>query len=218
MKQDLISNDALLQQLRWRYATKQFDATRKISTEDWCALEEALVLTPSSFGLQPWKFFVITDQATKEALVPHSCGQRQVADCSHLVVFAHRKEITAEYLEVFLRRMAEVWGVTAESLAAYRGLMEGKIFHSPLRDQIEEWNRRQTYIAMGNFMTCAALRGIDTCPMEGFESAKYDEILGLAERGLSAALVCPAGYRAAADKYATLPKVRFETRDLVEYI
>ncbi|MEI8037503.1 MAG: NAD(P)H-dependent oxidoreductase [Verrucomicrobiota bacterium] len=218
MKPSLISNEALLEQLRWRYATKQFDPTRQIPADDWSTLEEALVLTPSSFGLQPWKFLVVTDPAIKESLVPFSWGQQQVADCSHLVVFAHRKEIDAEYLERFLQSVVETRGVTMESLAAYRGLMESKIFNSPLRDQIQEWNQRQTYTALGCFMTCAALRGIDTCPMEGFEVEKYDEILGLAPRGLSVGLVCPAGYRAPDDRYAALPKVRFETRDLVEHI
>ena len=212
------SSDSLLCALRWRYATKKFDPARKISPTEWAVLEEALVLSPSSFGLQPWKFLVITDQATKEALVPVSWGQRQVADCSHLVVFAHKKEMDGDYIDAFLRRIAEVRGVTLESLAAYRQLMVGKIVEGPLRAQVKEWNQRQSYIAFGNFMTCAAMMGIDTCPIEGLEPDKYDEILGLSERGLATGAACPAGYRAADDKYATLPKVRFETKDLGEYI
>ncbi len=213
-----ISTDALLTSLRWRYATKKFDPTRKIPQAHWDALEEALVLSPSSFGLQPWKFLVITDQATKESLVPVSWGQQQVADCSHLVVFAYQKEMNVEHIDAFLRRMVEVRGVTLESLAAYRELMVGKIVEGPLREQVKDWNQRQAYIAFGNFMTSAALLGIDTCPIEGLEPAKYDEILGLSARGLATAAACPTGYRAADDKYATLPKVRFETKDLVEYI
>lgn len=218
MQPNLISNDALLTQLRWRYATKQFDPTRKIPVADWKALEEALVLSPSSFGLQPWKFLVVTDQATKEALVPVSWGQRQVADCSHLVVFAYKKEITLDYIDANLQRMVDVRGGTLESLAAYRKLMSDKIIDGPLRHQIKEWNQRQAYIAFGSFMTCAALRGIDTCPMEGLEPEKYDEILGLTQRGFAAVAACPTGYRSADDRYASLPKVRFETKDLVEYI
>ena len=213
-----ISTDALLASLRWRYATKQFDSTRKIPQAHWDALEEALVLSPSSFGLQPWKFLVITDQATKESLVPVSWGQRQVADCSHLVVFTYKMEITLENIDAFLQRIVQVRGVTLESLAAYRQLMVDKILDGPLRDRVQDWNMRQAYIALGNFMTSAALLGIDTCPIEGLEPAKYDEILGLSARGLATAAACPAGYRAADDKYATLPKVRFETKDLVEYI
>ena len=213
-----ISNDSILTALNWRYATKKFDPTRKISPADWQVLEQALVLSPSSFGLQPWKFLVITDQAIKEALVPFSWGQQQVADCSHLVVFSHRKEITPEYLDRFLQRIVEVRGVPLESLSGYRSLMAEKIFKGPLRNQIGEWNRLQAYIAFGSLLTCAAMMGIDTCPMEGLEPAKYDEILNLEERGLTTSAACPVGYRAADDPYATYPKVRFETKDLVEYI
>ncbi len=213
-----ISTDSLLDALNWRYATKKFDSIRKIPQSDWDALEEALVLSPSSFGLQPWKFLVVTDQAKKEALVPFSWNQQQVADCSHLVVFAYKKEIDVEHIDSFLQRIVEVRGVTLESLAGYRKLMCDKILEGPLRDQVKEWNLRQAYIAFGNFMTSAALLGIDTCPMEGLEPAKYDEILGLSARGLATAAACPTGYRAADDPYATLAKVRFATRDLVEYI
>ena len=213
-----ISTDSLLHSLNWRYATKKFDPTRKIPQAHWNVLEQALVLSPSSFGLQPWKFLVVTDPATKEALVPFSWNQRQVADCSHLVVFAYKKEINLEHIDAFLQRIVEVRGVTLESLAGYRKLMSEKIVEGPLRDQVKEWNQRQAYIAFGNFMTCAALLGIDTCPMEGLEPSKYDEILGLSERGLATAAACPTGYRAADDPYATLPKVRCETKDLVEYI
>jgi len=213
-----ISNDSLLDSLRWRYATKKFDPTRKISPADWKVLEEALILSPSAFGLQPWKFIVITDQATKESLVQVSHGQRQVADCSHLVVFAHKKEMDIEYIDAYLRRIIEVRGGTMESLAGYRKMMAGTLIDGPERERIATWNQRQTYIAFGSFMTCAALMGIDTCPMEGLEPAKYDEILRLPERGLMTGAACPVGYRAADDRYAALPKVRFETKDLVEYI
>ena len=213
-----ISGNALLEPLRWRYAAKKFDPMRKISLADWKVLEEALVLSPSAFGLQPWKFIVVTDQATKEALVPVSWGQQQVADCSHLVVFAHKTEIDIDYIDAYLRQIVEVRGVTMESLAGYRKMMSGTLIEGPEREQIAAWNQRQTYIAFGLFMTCAALMGIDTCPMEGLEPAKYDEILGLSDRGLTTGAACPTGYRASDDRYATLAKVRFETRDLVEYI
>lgn len=213
-----IPTDALLHSLRWRYATKKFDPTRKIPQADWNVLEEALVLSPSAFGLQPWKFIVITDPAVKESLVSVSHGQRQVADCSHLVVFAHKKEMDLDYIDAYLRRIVEVRGGTMEALAGYRQMMSGTLIDGPEREGIANWNQRQTYIAFGTFMTCAALMGIDTCPMEGLEPAKYDEILGLAARGLTTGAACPAGYRAADDRYASLAKVRFETKDLVEYI
>lgn len=213
-----ISRSVILDSLRWRYATKKFDPVRKISDADWLALEDALVLTPSSFGLQPWKFLVITDPAVKEALVPVSWGQRQVADCSHLVVFAHRTKIDAEFIEENLRRIAQVRGAPVESLAGYRRVITESLLRGPQSDHLEAWSQRQTFIALGNFMTCAALMGIDACPIEGLMPAKYDEILGLGGRGLTTGAACPAGYRAADDAYARHPKVRFEKKDVLEYI
>ncbi|MDD5350164.1 MAG: NAD(P)H-dependent oxidoreductase [Chthoniobacteraceae bacterium] len=213
-----VASDSLLAALRWRYATKKFDPSRKIASADWKTLEEALVLSPSAFGLQPWKFLVITDQATKEALVPASWGQRQVADCSHLVVFAYKKDLGMDFIEKNLQRIAEVRGVPVESLEGYRKVIAGTVIDGPAHDQIAAWNQRQTYLAFGSFMTCAALLGIDTCPMEGLVPSKYDEILGLPERGLMTGAACPAGYRAADDRYASLPKVRFEAREVFEYI
>jgi len=213
-----ITNAALLDSLRWRYATKKFDPSRQISPADWQTLEEALVLSPSAFGLQPWKFIVITDPATKEALVPHSWGQRQVVDCSHLVVFAHKTAIDAGFIEENLQRIVEVRGVALESLEAYRKLISGSLIDGLQPDQQAAWSQRQTFIALGNFLTCTALMGIDACPMEGIAPAKYDEILGLAERGLTTSAACPVGYRAADDAYATYPKVRFERKDVIEYL
>ena len=218
MHPSTVSTDLLLQQLRWRYATKKFDSARKISEADWKALEEALILTPSSFGLQPWRFLVLTDTATREALVPVSWGQRQVADCSHFVVFAVKASLTEADIDAYIDRIAEVRGGTAESMASYRQMMVGSLIDGPMSSMVGEWAKRQAYIALGNFLTCAALLGIDACPMEGFESARYDEILGLPARGLTAAVACPAGYRAVDDKYASLPKVRFKPEQLIEYV
>lgn len=218
MHQPAIPSEILLQQLRWRYATKKFDSSREISVADWDTLEKALVLTPSAFGLQPWKFIVITDPATKESLVPVSWGQRQVADCSHFLVIAVPKRLGVEEIDAYVRRIAEVRAVSVESLASFRQMMTGTLIDGPAHRDVDAWARRQSYIALGNFMTAAALLGIDTCPMEGFEPEKYDEILGLAGRGLSAVVACPAGYRSLDDKYATLPKVRFKPEDVIERI
>ena len=202
---------AVLEALTFRYATKQFDPARKIDAGTWAALEQSLVLTPSSFGLQPWKFIIVTDAALRESLVEHSWGQRQVADASHLVVMAVQRKVDEAYIDQFVARLAEVRGVTAESLAAYRGMMTGS-----LGMMTTDWAAKQAYLALGQFMLAAAMLEIDTCPMEGFLAAKYDEILGLEARGLTAAVLCPAGYRAATDKYATLPKVRFAADDVIE--
>ncbi len=208
----------LLEGLRWRYATKQFDASKKIPQETWEALEEALVLSPSSYGLQPWQFFVVTDPATKAALREHSWNQAQVTDCSHHVVFAIRTNIDEAYVDRFIARMVEVRGGTAAALDFYKGMMMGDVINGPRSKWVEEWAARQVYIALGNFMTCAAVLGVDTCPMEGMDPTKYDEILGLPEKGFRAVVACPAGYRHADDKYAVLPKVRFEKSELIQHI
>jgi nitroreductase len=213
-----VSNEALLQQLRWRYAVKKFDPTRKIAAADWQTLEQALVLTPSSFGLQPWRFVVITEQSLKERLVPISWGQRQVADASHVVVFAVRKPLTEADVDRYVARTAEVRGVGIDALAGFKKMMMGSLIPPPTGFDIHHWAALQSYIALGNFMTSAAMLGIDTCPMEGIQPDKYDELLGLPTEGLGTVVVAAAGYRAADDKYAALPKVRFDAADVVQTI
>jgi nitroreductase len=208
--------NVLTQQLKWRYATKKFDAAKCIDPETWTALEEALVLSPSSYGLQPWKFLVITDPAIKAKLRPVSWNQSQVEDCSHHVVFLVKKDLGMPEIEHFVDRIAEVRGVARESLEMYRGFMVGDLAEGPRSRMINEWAARQVYIALGNFMTAAAMVGVDTCPMEGIDPAKYDEILGLEGSGWATLCACPAGYRAADDKYASLAKVRFKAEDLIE--
>ena len=213
-----IDRDQLLARLNWRYATRQFDPHRKIGARHWAALEEALVLTPSSFGLQPWKFFVVSDPDIREKLASASWGQRQIVDASHLVVFTIRKNLDQQDIETYLNRIAEVRGVTTDSLATLRGMLLGSIIQGMDEAARNNWSARQVYIALGNFLTSAALLGIDACPMEGIEPAKYDEILGLEKQGLTTVVVATAGYRAATDKYASLKKVRFPREEVVAVV
>jgi nitroreductase len=212
-----ITGASLLQQLTWRYATKKFDPAKKIPPADWAVLEQALILTPSSYGLQPWKFIVVTDPALKTKLRPASWNQAQVEDCSHLVVFTAKRDISEADVDRFIARVAEVRGVTVDSLAGYRGYMVGDLVQGPRHATIHEWAARQTYIAMGNLLTSAALLGIDACPFEGLEPTKYDQILGLNGTGFATVAACPLGYRAADDKYANAAKVRFETGDIIDH-
>jgi len=205
----------LLAQLNWRYATKQFDPQRKIDAQTWSALEATLVLTPSSFGLQPWKFLVVTDPAVREQLVPASWGQRQVADASHLVVFTVKRNFGAADIDTYLNRIVTVRGTTRDSLNDYRDMMVDSLITSRDAAGRKSWATNQTYIALGNFLTSAALLGIDTCPLEGIELAKYDQILGLEKQGLTTAVAAAAGYRAATDKYASVKKVRFQKSEVV---
>lgn len=212
-----ISTDTLLAALRWRYATKKFDPAKKIDASTWAVLEETLILTPTSYGMQPVKFLVLTDPALRAQLVPVSWGQTQPADCSHFVVMAARAQNTEADVTHYIARMAEVRGTAAEALDGFKKVLLGDVVHGPRGKMALEWATRQAYIALGNFMTAAALLGVDTCPMEGFEPAKYDEILGLPAQGFRAVVACAAGYRAADDKYAALPKVRFPANELIEH-
>jgi nitroreductase len=214
----LISPATLLDALNWRYATKKFDPARKLSAETWATLEQALILSPSSFGLQPWKFLVITDPAVKARLVPISWGQTQPADCSHMLVLAVKQGLGADHVEKFLDRQVEVRGGSKEKLSLYRDMMLGSLAGAAKAGTLDAWQANQIYIALGQFMAAAALIGVDTCPMEGIDRAKYDEVLGLDGTDFATVVACPAGYRAADDKYASAPKVRFKAADVVEHI
>jgi nitroreductase len=202
--------------LHWRYATKKFDASKTIPPSIWEALEAALVLTPSSFGLQPWRFIVVTHQEVKNALVPVSWGQTQPSECSHHVVFAARTSLGASEVEHYLRRIVEVRGGTLEGLDGFRRMML-KTAEGMDAEAIKKWAAHQAYIALGQFMASAAVLGVDTCPMEGLVPSEYDRILGLEGSGFHTVVACAAGYRSADDKYATLPKVRFPAAELVHY-
>jgi len=208
--------DTLISALNWRYATKVFDPARKISSKDLDALLQSLVLTPSSFGLQPYRFLVVTDAALKARLRDASWGQSQITDCSHLVVFLARQQMTEADVDHYIQRIAKVRGDQPENLAGYRSMIVGTLVTGPRSASVPEWAARQAYIALGQFMAAAALLGLDTCPMEGLDPKKYDEILGLEATPFRTVVACPVGYRAEADKYASLAKVRFPVEELVE--
>ncbi|MBA2620923.1 MAG: NAD(P)H-dependent oxidoreductase [Acidobacteria bacterium] len=214
-KNEKISNETILEQLNWRYAVKKFDASRKVSDEDWNTLENSLILAPSSYGLQPYKFVVITDDKLKAELTPAAYGQTQIADCSHLVVIAYKKVLTDADVTHFVDRIVEVRGTPREQLADYENTMKGAAKKNAADDTIETWNSRQAYLALGFLLETAALLGIDACPMEGFHPAEFDRILGLTD--YSTVVLCPVGYRDAANDYmANQAKVRFPKEELID--
>ena len=210
---DTTSRDQLLDALNWRYATKKFDITRKISPEDWAALEQALLLSASSGGLQPWKFVIVTDPEKLAKLVPASFGQTQVAEASHLVVFTIKKDFGIADIDAHIAHVADVRGISVEVLQPYREMLVGGIL-SKNESDLAAWMARQTYIALGTLLTSAAMLGIDACPMEGFLPAEFDTLLGLQEKNLSSVVICPLGYRDESDPYASLAKVRFPMDDV----
>ncbi|MBW4529454.1 MAG: NAD(P)H-dependent oxidoreductase [Aphanothece saxicola GSE-SYN-MK-01-06B] len=204
--------------LRWRYATKSFKAGARIPSATWSALEDALVQSPSSYGLQPWKFLVIEDPSLRSSLKPHSWDQSQITDCSHLVVFLARRTIEAADLDRLIQATADARGLNPEQLAPYRGMMEKDLIDGPRSAVIDRWASNQVYIALGTFLTAAALLSVDTCPIEGFSPADYDSILELESSPYRSCVVCAAGYRDPEDRYAALAKVRYAPGDLIETI
>jgi nitroreductase len=209
--------EKLLHALRWRYATKQFDASKKIPADVWDALEESLVLTPSSFGLQPWKFLVIQDPEIRMKLLPESWKQLQVTDASHYVVLTARTDLTSADISAWIERMSEVQGTGLEKLAPLKGVIEG-FAQAMSQEERHIWNVRQVYIALGQLMASAAALGIDACPMEGISTSGYDHVLGLVGSGYATAVACALGYRADSDKYAHAPKARFERDQVIKHL
>ncbi len=214
----LNQTNQLIAALEWRYATKVFDAAAKIPAHVWTALEKTLVLTPTSYGLQPYKFLVVQDAAIRAALLPHSWGQKQVVDCSHYVVFLARTEMKEADVTRFIERQAQVRHTPVEKLTNYRDMILSDVVNGPRGKAAHEWAARQAYIALGNAMTAAAILGVDACPMEGIAPAEYDQILKLEGSGYKTVVALALGYRAANDKYATLAKVRYETKDLIQHV
>jgi nitroreductase len=168
--------------------------------------------------LQPYRFIVLTNPEKRAELLAHSWKQPQVVDCSHYIVLTARTKMTEMDVDNWIQRLSQVRKMPAEMLAAYRGMMVGDVVHGSRGKISHEWAIRQTYIALGNLMTCAAVLGVDACPMEGIVPHEYDNVLGLQGSGFATAVACALGYRADNDKYAALPKVRFDASELVRKI
>ena len=167
--------------------------------------------------MQPYKFIVVNDPALREKLKPAAYGQSQITDCSHLVVFAARTDITDADVDHYLERISTVRGTAVEQLQAGFGkVIKGDVVHGPRHAVIQEWCARQAYIALGELMVFAALNSVDICPMEGFATDQFDEILGLTAQGYRAVVVAAVGHRADDDGAAGLPKVRFPAEELLD--
>lgn len=206
------ANKQLLDHLRWRYAVKRFDSSRMVPRETWDLLEQSLILTPSSYGLQPWRFIVITDPTIKAQLPSISWSQKQPQDCSHMVVFAARRSMDANYIDTFFNHLCQTRNLLPETMTNYRNVVVAAIAN--MQSHLD-WNARQVYIALGQLMVSAAVVGIDTCPMEGIVHEEYDKLLGLSESEYTTVVGCAVGYRHPDDKQATAAKVRFSPSDVI---
>ena len=215
---DAVDNKIIEGALNWRYAVKKFDAQKKISPKDWATLESSLILSPSSYGLQPWKFIVVQNAQVRQQLRDVSWGQSQVTDCSHYVVLTYKKKMDESHIQKYVDKMAQVRGVPTASLDGFKNMMIGDVVKGPRAQVIDWWAQKQTYIAMGFLMETAALLSVDACPMEGLDPAAYDKILKLEGTGWNAVAAVALGYRHAEDGLQKAAKVRFDRKDVIEFI
>ena len=204
----------LLDDLRWRYATKRFDKDRKVSDEDLHKLEEAVNLAATSFGLQPFRLLVISDPEVKEQLRTASYNQPQLTECSHVFVFCSMTTMPPEQIDRYVDRIAEVRDVPREQLNDYANYMKGSVAGKSV-ESIKAWNQRQAYLGLGTLLAAAAQLRIDSCPMEGIDAGEYDRILGLTDKGLTATVIAPVGYRSEDDATQHYAKVRVPLEEMV---
>ena len=204
----------LIKQLNWRCAVKKFDTTKKIDDETWSALEQAMRLSASSYGLQPWKFVVVTDPEVKKKLPAVSYNQPQPADCSHLVVISRVANLDEAFLDRYVDLTAQIRSLPDEKKEAFKGMMTGFVTKTPEADKAV-WSAKQCYIALGFLLSAAALLGVDAGPMEGFDKDAYDKILDLPAHGCHSVVICAMGHRSPDDHYAKMAKVRFPASETV---
>ena len=202
----------LLNKLNWRYATKKFDSERKLSDKQVSDLVESFRLAPSSYGLQPWTLISVTNSDIREKLKLASWNQNQITDASHLFILCRKNKLDDAYIEKYIQEVVTAKGMT--DLTVFNGYKDMMINNVVPRPDQESWMAKQVYIALGFMMATAADMDIDTCPMEGFDAAEYSKILGLEEKGLTACVLLPTGYRSASDETSTTPKVRKSLADI----
>ncbi|MFC4233049.1 nitroreductase family protein [Parasediminibacterium paludis] len=207
---------SLIQQLEWRYATKKMSG-EKIPADKLQNILRATQLSASSYGLQPYTILVIEDAATKEKLAPAAYNQPQIAASSQLLVFCAWTDITEKEIAAFIDNIAKTRNMDAEHLAGYKSMMEGSITKLTV-EQKQIWASKQIYIALGTALVAAASEEVDATPMEGFNAQQFDEILGLAAKGLKSVVILPLGYRAADDQLASAIKVRRDQSELFQFI
>ena len=202
----------IIESLNWRYATKKFDSNRKLSKNQVNILKNAFNLTASSYGLQPIKLIVISNQEIKNTLLDSSFNQKQVIQCSHLLVICIETDIDESYIELYFKRVVDIRKTSAKVLESFKKSIINE-FNDMSNTSIINWSKNQAYLALGNLMTVCAVEGIDSCPMEGFMPEKYNEILDLKSKNLKSVLVMPVGYRSVDDQFSSFKKVRKDIND-----
>lgn len=207
---------SLIDSLNWRYAAKRMSG-EKISETDLESILEATRLSASSLGLQPYTIMVITNPEVKKKLKAVGYNQPQIVESSHLLVFAAWDGINEDQVDEYIRNIAESRGVKVDALQGFSDMIQGKV-KSFTKDEQQEWAARQVYIALGTALAAAAELRIDATPMEGFSTEKFDEILGLKEKGLKSVVMMAIGYRSKEDALAGAVKVRRQKEALFSFV
>lgn len=197
----------------WRYATKKFDATKKISKEDLKTLKEAIRLSSSSYGLQPYKVIIVENPELRAKIQPAAWGQSQIVEASHLIIFANETQVEEKTIDSYIANISETRNIPVESLAGYGDFMKSKLINLP-EESKQIWTSKQTYLALGNLLNAAAELKIDVTPMEGFVPEQVNEILGLDKLGLNTSLIATLGYRHEEDTTQHYKKVRKSEKEL----
>lgn len=205
--------NTFLENQNWRYATKKFDSTKKISNEDLNTLKEAIRLSSSSYGLQPYQVIIVENPELRAKLLAAAYGQSQVVDASHLIIFANELNVGDDAIDKYIRRIGITRDIPVESLAGFGSYMKGTI-NNLAEDAKNIWASKQTYLALGNLLNAAAELKIDVTPMEGFNPAQVNEILELDKLGLNASLMATIGYRHEEDATQHQKKVRKSNEEL----
>lgn len=196
-----------IQAANWRYATKKFDVTKKVSDHDLNILKEAIRLSSSSYGLQPYKIIIVENPELRAELQPAAWGQAQLVESSHVFVFANILNFGDDEIDNYIDHVAHTRALPKEAVAGYGSFMKSKV-NELTEEQRNVWTSKQTYLALANLLNAAAELKIDVTPMEGFSPEKVNEILGLGEMGLNASLIATIGYRHEEDGTQYLAKVR----------
>lgn len=217
MIQDYTTNEQILKALNWRYATKVFDKNKKVTDKDIHTILESARLSPSSVGSEMWKFFVIENEETRKKLREASFDQPKVTDASHLVIITYRTDVEENMTKERLERTAKIQNQKIEELGGLNKMLLGGLNNKLKDGSLESWARAQSYIPLGIMILTASLLGIDNGPMEGFQSEKVDEILGLKEKNLKSVTMLALGYRGD-DLASTRPKVRRDFEEVVDFV
>ena len=212
-----VDNEIIHKQLNWRYATKKFDATKKIRESDLNILLECLRLSASSYGLQPWKFIVVQNPEFRKQLFEVSWKQSPVIEASHFIVLTYKENMDETFVDKHVAKMAQTHSSTVEAFAGFKSAIMGDLVSGPRSSTVNSWAQRQTYIAMGTFLTTAAMMEIDALPMEGLNPTEYDRILGLNGTGFKTVAAIACGYRSTEDRFQNNKKVRFDAKDVIEF-